>query len=188
VPGNRLTPIKLIHSDLMYLSVSTTHRPATDLGYLLHKHPDRIHEIEVAFGKVHLVYPQADEDRCEAALILDVDPVGLVRGKGQAEGLLDQYVNDRPYAASSFLSVALNKALRTAMAGVSKERPDLAVAEIPLEAVVTPLPARGGEALIRQLFEPLGWSVEVEPVDGPTVEPRAMSPCVWPGRRGSAPC
>jgi 3' terminal RNA ribose 2'-O-methyltransferase Hen1 len=150
----------------MYLSLATTHQPATDLGFLLHKHPGRLHEMELAFGKAHLVYPQADEVRCEAALILDIDPVGLVRGRGGGEGLLDAYVNDRPYAASSFLSVALNKTLRTAMNGVCTARPELAAAEIPLEAVLTPLPARGGEALVRALFEPLGWAVEVEPVLG----------------------
>ncbi|MER9232816.1 3' terminal RNA ribose 2'-O-methyltransferase Hen1 [Mesorhizobium sp. M0622] len=150
----------------MFLSVATTHRPATDLGFLLHKHPDRLHETDLSFGKAWLFYPEATEDRCEAALLLDVDPVGLVRGKGQAEGLLDQYVNDRPYAASSFMSVALNKMLRTAMTGISKERPELAHSELPLEAVVTPLPMRGGEALVRSLFEPLGWTVNLTPIEG----------------------
>ncbi|MBS0296795.1 MAG: 3' terminal RNA ribose 2'-O-methyltransferase Hen1 [Proteobacteria bacterium] len=150
----------------MYLSVATTHRPATDLGFLLHKHPERLHEVELAFGKAWLLYPEATEERCEAALILDVDPIGLVRGRGQGDGLLDRYVNDRPYAASSFLSVALARSLRTAMSGTSKERPELAESEIPLEAVVTPLPARGGQALVRELFEPLGWTVELEPVEG----------------------
>ena len=146
----------------MYLSIATTHQPATDLGFLLHKHPGRVHETELPFGKAFVFYPEASDARCEAALVLDVDPVGLVRGKGRADGLLDQYVNDRPYAASSFLSVALGRALRTATAGTSRERPELAVSTIPLEAVVTPLPARGGEALVRELFEPLGWTVSVE--------------------------
>lgn len=148
----------------MFLSVATTHHPATDLGFLLHKHPERVHETELPFGKALVVYPQADEARCEAALILDVDPIGLVRGNGRTEGLLDAYVNDRPYAASSFLSVAMGRALRTAMSGTSRERPELARQEIPLEAAVTPLPVRGGERLVRELFEPLGWSVEIEPV------------------------
>jgi 3' terminal RNA ribose 2'-O-methyltransferase Hen1 len=150
----------------MFLSIATTHKPATDLGFLLHKHPERVHETELGFGKVYVFYPQACEVRCEAALVLDVDPVGLVRGRGAGEGLLDQYVNDRPYAASSFLSVAMARALRTAMGGTSKERPELAATAIPLEAVVRPLPARGGSALVRALFEPLGWSVEVEPIEG----------------------
>jgi 3' terminal RNA ribose 2'-O-methyltransferase Hen1 len=151
----------------MFVSISTTHRPATDLGYLLMKHPDRVHETELTFGKATVFFPEASETRCEAALTLDVDPVGLVRGKGTSEGLLDQYVNDRPYAASSFLSVALNRAFRTAMTGVSKERPDLAAAPLPLEINVTPLPARGGEDVLRSLFEPLGWRVSAERIDGP---------------------
>lgn len=146
----------------MFLSIATTHRPATDLGFLLHKHPDRLHEIELTFGKAWVFYPEARNERCEAALVLDVDPVGLVRGKGQSDGLLDQYVNDRPYAASSFLSVAFNKAFRTAMAGTCAAKQDLADSALPLEAVVTPLPMRGGEPLVRQLFEPLGWQVEIE--------------------------
>lgn len=149
----------------MFLSIATTHRPAADLGFLLHKHPERVHETELPFGKAHLFYPQVDEDRCEAALVLDVDPIGLVRGKGRTEGLLDAYVNDRPYAASSLLSVAIGRTLRTAMSGVSRERPALAEAEIPLEAVVTPLPARGGVRLVHELFEPLGWTVETEAVE-----------------------
>ncbi|RWF57330.1 MAG: 3' terminal RNA ribose 2'-O-methyltransferase Hen1 [Mesorhizobium sp.] len=148
----------------MFLSVATTQRPATDLGFLLHKHPDRLHETVLSFGKAWLFYPEATDERCEAALLLDVDPIGLVRGKGQAEGLLDQYVNDRPYAASSFLSVALSKTLRTAMTCISRERQELANSDLPLEAVVTPLPMRGGEALVRGLFEPLGWTVDLTPI------------------------
>src|SRR6202042_1924041 len=109
---------------------------------LLHKHPERMHETELGFGKAYVFYPEANETRCEAVLVLDVDPIGLVRGRGSSDGLLDQYVNDRPYAATSFLSVALTRSLRTAMGGTSKERPELALAAIPLDAVITPLPAR----------------------------------------------
>ena len=151
----------------MFLAIATTYEPATDLGYLLHKHPERLHEIEQTFGKAWVFYPDASPTRCEAVLVLDVDPVGLVQGKGRAEGLLDQYVNDRPYAASSFLSVALNKAFRTAMTGVCNARQELADSAIPLEAVVAPLPLGGGEKLLRLLFEPLGWSVHVEPIVSP---------------------
>ena len=148
----------------MYLSIATTHRPATDLGFLLHKHPERAHALELTFGMAHVFYPEASEARCEAVLLMDVDPVGLVRGRGMGEGLLDQYVNDRPYAASSFLSVALNRVYRTAMNGVSNDRPELAASELPLEAVVTPVPAQG-EALVRSLFEPLGWRVDIVPIE-----------------------
>jgi hypothetical protein len=129
----------------MFLSIATSHQPATDLGFLLHKHPDRLHQIELTFGNGWVFYPEASENCCEAVLVLDVDPIGLVRGKGQHEGLLDQYVSDRPYAASSFLSVALNKAFRTAMTGVCNARQQLADSPLALEAVITPLPIRGGE-------------------------------------------
>jgi 3' terminal RNA ribose 2'-O-methyltransferase Hen1 len=155
----------------MFLSIATAHQPATDLGFLLHKHPGRLHEFELTFGKAFVFYPEASAARCEAALVLDVDPVGLVRGKGQGDGLLDQYVNDRPYAASSFLSVAMNRAYRTAMAGACTDRQDLADSALPLEAVVTPLPMRGGEDLLRSLFEPLGWAVAVDPVASPDTAP-----------------
>lgn len=151
----------------MFLSITTTHRPATDLGFLLHKHPDRLHQIELAFGKAWVFYPEAGQTRCEAVLVLDIDPIGLVRGKGRADGLLDQYVNDRRYAASSLLSVALNKAFRTAMIGVCNDRQALADSAIPLEAIIAPLPLRGGEELVRLLFEPLGWRVHVDPAAGP---------------------
>jgi 3' terminal RNA ribose 2'-O-methyltransferase Hen1 len=151
----------------MFISIATTHRPATDLGYLLMKHPERLHEQELNFGKGLVFYPEASEGRCEAVLTIDVDPIGLVRGRGEGEGLIDRYVNDRPYAATSFLSVALVRMFRTAMTGVSKERPELAAAAIPLELRVTPLPTRGGEQVLRSLFEPLGWDVTADRIEGP---------------------
>jgi len=104
----------------MLLTITTTHQPATDLGYLLHKNPARAQRFELSFGTAHVVYPEASPARCTAALILDVDPVGLVRGRRGSSGeggLLTQYVNDRPYVASSFLSVALNEVFRSARSG-----------------------------------------------------------------------
>ena len=148
----------------MFLSIATTHFPATDLGFLLMKHPDRAHEIELAFGKAVIFFPEADAQRCEAALTLDLDPVALVRGRGEGDGVIDRYVNDRPYAASSFLSVALNKAFRTAMTGVSRERPELAQTAIPLEIVVGPLPASKDD-LLERLFAPLGWRVDARRIE-----------------------
>lgn len=148
----------------MFVSIATTYRPASDLGFLLMKHPDRVHEFDLSFGKAVVVFPVVADDRCEAALILDVDPVGLVRGRGQGDGMLSQYVNDRPYAATSFLSVALNRAFRTAMTGESRERPGLAKTAVPLEITVTPLP--GGAELIHSFFAPLGWQVTLDPIAG----------------------
>jgi 3' terminal RNA ribose 2'-O-methyltransferase Hen1 len=151
----------------MLLTLTTTHRPATDLGYLLGKNPARAQRFDLGFGTAHVFYAEAEDDVCTAALLLDVDPVGLVRGRGRGEGSLDQYVNDRPYAASSFLSVALSRVMRSAMAGSSRERPELAETPIPLVARIAVLPCRGGDALLRRLFEPLGYTVDAvaQPLD-----------------------
>jgi 3' terminal RNA ribose 2'-O-methyltransferase Hen1 len=153
------------------LTISTTHVPATDLGYLLHKHPGRAHNLSVPFGTATVVYPEARDDLCTAALIVDVDPIALVRdrtGGPRGNASLEQYVNDRPYAASSFLSVAIGKCFGTAMNGRCKERPELAGAAMPLVARLPVVPCRGGETLLRQLFEPLGYEVAARslPLDG----------------------
>src|SRR5882672_1598927 len=146
----------------MLLTLTTTAAPATDLGYLLAKNPARLHTFDLAFGKAHVFYPEATPERCTAALMLEVDPVGLVRGRqGPAGegGALEQYVNDRPYVASSFLSVAIARVLGSALGGRSKDRPELAQQAIPPEARVSVLPCRGGEGFLRRLFEPLGYGV-----------------------------
>ncbi len=148
----------------MLLTLTTTHCPASDLGYLLHKHPDKVQSFDLAFGQAHVFYPEVSEEKCTAALLLDIDPVSLVRsfrGAGSAR-LLEQYVNDRPYVASSFMSVAIGKVFRTAVAGRCNERPELAAAPIPLRAQLSAMPVRGGEKLLRRLFEPLGYEVAAE--------------------------
>jgi hypothetical protein len=96
----------------MLLIISTTHQPATDLGYLLHKTPARVQTFDLAFGQVHVLYPEVSEERCTATLVLDVNPVGLVRRDGKHNFALEQYVNYRPYTSSSFLSVAIAQANR----------------------------------------------------------------------------
>jgi 3' terminal RNA ribose 2'-O-methyltransferase Hen1 len=148
------------------LTLATTHQPATDLGYLLHKNPDRRHVLELSFGTAHLFYPEASSSRCCAALMLDVDPVRLIRGNAgpASQFALGGYVNDRPYAASSFLSVAMAKLLGTAMSGRSKERPELAARPIALEIGLPVLPCRGGEPVLRRLCEPLGYQVTARPL------------------------
>ncbi|MFJ9854669.1 3' terminal RNA ribose 2'-O-methyltransferase Hen1 [Streptomyces sp. NPDC101150] len=157
----------------MFLTITTTgsaDRPATDLGYLLHKHPDNAQQFSTAYGVAHVLYPEADEHRCTAALLLEVDPVALVRrGQGKGRGgapdsALGQYVNDRPYAASSLLAVALRSVFASAMKGQCKARPELPGRAMPLRIEVPVLPARGGAELVGKLFEPLGWSVVAEPL------------------------
>jgi 3' terminal RNA ribose 2'-O-methyltransferase Hen1 len=146
----------------MLLTITTTHQPATDLGYLLHKNPSRLHSFELSFGQAHVFYTEANVERCTAALLLDVDPVGLVRnrkGPSGERGTLDQYVNDRPYVASSFLSVAITRVFGSALAGRSKHASELAEMKIPLKAKISVLPCRGGEGFLRRLFEPLGYEI-----------------------------
>ncbi|WP_353708327.1 3' terminal RNA ribose 2'-O-methyltransferase Hen1 [Cellulosimicrobium sp. ES-005] len=143
---------------------------ATDLGFLLHKHPDRAQVFDLPVGRAHVFYPEATAARCEVALLLEVDPVGIVRNKRFGSGdafALAQYVNDRPYAASSMVAVALGKVFATAMAGRCDARPGLPDVELPLELHVPSLPCRGGPDLARRLFEPLGWHVTAtaEPLD-----------------------
>ncbi len=145
----------------MLVTITTTHRPAHDLGYLLHKHPERFQSFDLSFGKAHVFYPEVGAERCSACLLLDVDPVGMVRGKSAGFGLLlAQYVNDRPYAASSFLSVAIAQVFGSALQGRCKDRPELVQTAIPLSARIDVLPVRGGERFLRGVFEPLGYAVE----------------------------
>ena len=146
----------------MLLTLSTTHSPATDLGYLLHKHPARLQSFKLAFGQAHVFYPEADTEKCTAALLLDVDSVALVRrphGQSAENFALAQYVSDRPYVASSFLSVAIARVFSSALSGKCKDRPQLVETAIPLKAQLSILPCRGGEKLLRRLFEPLGYTV-----------------------------
>src|SRR6266550_8691394 len=152
----------------MLLTITTTHQPATDLGYLLHKNPGRLQTAELSMGKAHVFYPEATPARCTAALLLEVDPVALVRNRkrpGGDAGTLKQYVNDRPYVASSFLSVAIAQVFGSAMGGRSKDRPELAETPIPLEARIAVLPCRGGEALLRRIFEPVGYTITQDEVE-----------------------
>ncbi|MFJ2578882.1 3' terminal RNA ribose 2'-O-methyltransferase Hen1 [Kitasatospora aureofaciens] len=156
------------------MSISTTgsaESPATDLGFLLHKHPGKVQQFATSHGEAHVFYPEAGDEVCTAALLLDVDPIALVRkGRGKGRGgspdfALAQYVNDRPYAASSLLAVALRTVFRSAMKGVCPARPELPEQARPLRIVLPAVPANGageggGAALVARLFEPLGWRVE----------------------------
>ncbi|MBK3571625.1 3' terminal RNA ribose 2'-O-methyltransferase Hen1 [Streptomyces sp. MBT62] len=157
----------------MFLTISTTgtpELPATDLGFLLHKHPEKAQAFSTSYGQAYVLYPEADPGRCTAALLLEVDAVALVRrGKGKGRGgapdaALAQYVNDRPYAASSLLAVALSAVFSSAMRGVCNARPERAARPLPLRIEVPALPARGGTDLVQKLFAPLGWTVTARPV------------------------
>jgi 3' terminal RNA ribose 2'-O-methyltransferase Hen1 len=153
------------------LTISTTHTPATDLGFLLHKNPDSLHEVALSFGIARIVYSEASVERCTVGLIVDVDPISLGRhprmGPSARDASLAPFVNDRPYAASSFLSVALGKVFATALSGRSKHRPELAAAALDFTVQLPVVSCRGGETVLRRLFEPLGYEVNarVLPLD-----------------------
>ncbi len=154
----------------MLLTITYTGSPATDLGYLLHKNPARPQTVELSYGLAHVFYPECTLERCTAALLLDMDPIDLARGKrgSSGEGGLFDYVNDRPYVASSFLSAAISRVFGTALGGRCAKKPELAQKKLALKACITTLPCKGGEDVIRRLFEPLGYEVSVagRPLDG----------------------
>src|ERR1041385_3425834 len=146
----------------MLLTLTTNHHPATDIGYLVRKNPARPQTFPLSFGEAHVFYPEARPERCTVALLVEVDPVALVRnrrGPAGEGGALEQYVNDRPYAASSFLSVAIAEVFGSGLSGKSKERPELVDTPLPMRATISALPCRGGEEFLRKLFEPLGYTV-----------------------------
>ena len=151
----------------MVLTISTTHYPATDLGYLLHKHPDKFQTFDLSVGKVHVFYPEKSDEKTTISILLDIDPIDMVRGSkniGGSDFSLGNYVNDRPYVASSFMRVALSKAFSSAMNGRCKDKPELVDVKLPFEVTIAVVAApKGGEILIRKLFEPLGYTVGLSP-------------------------
>lgn len=141
---------------------------ATALSHLLRKHPGRLQTFELPVGNAHVFYPEYSPQRTTAALLLEVDAIGLVRSKRFRgdNGVLDYYINDRPYAASSLLAVALGKVLRSAMLPTSEAYPELASASLPLRLEVPVISTRGrdGHDLAQRLFAPLGWEIEQRPM------------------------
>ena len=149
----------------MLVSLTSTTPVATDLGYLLHKHPDRVRSVDVGFGRAHVFYPEATEQRCTAATYVEVDPLGRTRrGKHRRDHGLEPYVNDRPYVASSMLSIAVGRLFRTALNGTCEARPELVEQPLDIEISLPAVPVRGGQELLARLFEPLGYDVDAAPI------------------------
>lgn len=141
---------------------------ATALSHLLRKHPGRLQTFELPVGDAHVFYPEYSPQRTTAALLLEVDAIGLVRNKRFRgdNGVLDYYINDKPYTASSLLAVALGKVLRNAMTSTSEAYPELADTPLPLRLEVPVISTRGrdGHDLAHRLFAPLGWTIEQRPI------------------------
>lgn len=152
----------------MILEITTSHQPATDLGYLLHKHPDRLQTVDISGGVAHVFYPVADAQNCTACLVLDINPVELVRNKqANAAFLQEHYVNDRPYTSNSFLSTAIVKAFGSAINGTCHSHPHLVDTPLPLVAKIASLRIDADLDYIHKLFEPLGYAVsyDILPLD-----------------------
>ena len=150
----------------MLLTISAEGNNSNILSFLLHKHPDKLQIAELSVGKAHVFYPEYSQEKTTAALLLEIDPVGMVRNAKNFTGkefLLGQYVNDRPYVASSFMSSAISKVFSSALNGNCKEHPEYVEEALSLTVKISVIPApRGGELLIKNLFEPLGYSIEAE--------------------------
>lgn len=146
----------------MLLQITTTHQPARDLGFLVGKHPDRLQTFPLSQGEAHVFYPEATDERTTVALLMELDPIHLVRGaEWGGTGALAQYVNDRPYVTSSYFSVAIRSVFREALNGASRDRQELADTAIPLEVRVDVVSTRSAKA-VHDYFEPLGWDVVTE--------------------------
>jgi 3' terminal RNA ribose 2'-O-methyltransferase Hen1 len=146
----------------LLVTISYSGTPATDLGFLLFKHPDKLQTFELSMGKAHVFYPEATDERCTVALMLDIDPIALVRNKrfGASDSFsLGHYVNDRPYASSSMLAAAIGQVFRTAMTGRCDARPELAASPLGLNIELVSVPSRGIDGLVDRLFTPIGWQV-----------------------------
>jgi 3' terminal RNA ribose 2'-O-methyltransferase Hen1 len=147
----------------MLLTITYTGQDTDKLGYLLHKNPYRPQVFELSYGKAYVFYPELSNERTTAAMLLDIDPIELARGKADsAVGGLFDYVNDRPYVSSSFLSVAVSKVFGTAMTGRADDHQYLSDSPLDFEAVITMLPCRGEPAMLNKVFEPLGYEVSYE--------------------------
>ncbi|MCP3660417.1 MAG: hypothetical protein GY830_08980 [Bacteroidetes bacterium] len=147
----------------MLLTIKTTHNPAKDIGWIFHKNPKNLRTINWKYGKLHIFYPKLSDEVCEIALLMEINIIDIIRSSRNKKLRLDQYVNDRPFVSSSFLSVAMTKAFGSAIQGKCDEKPELAKTNIPIEVNIPVLPSpNGGEIIIKKLFEPLGYKVKLK--------------------------
>ncbi|MDD6490563.1 MAG: 3' terminal RNA ribose 2'-O-methyltransferase Hen1 [Clostridia bacterium] len=146
----------------MLLTITMNGINTQELGYLLHKNPQRAQCFELNFGKAYVFYTEVSDDRTTAALLLELNPIDLARGKlGSKDGGLFDYVNDRPYVSSSFMSTAINSVFGTAMSGRCAKRQELADSVLDLETTIYNLPVRSEKEFVKEIFEPLGYEITV---------------------------
>lgn len=144
----------------MLLTITYEGKNTPELGFLLHKNPKRAQQFELSYGKAYVFYPAVSDERTTAALLLDIDPLDLARGKaGSKDGGLFDYVNDRPYASTSFMSTAIVRVFTTAMTGRCDKRQELADTPLNMTARIFSLRDNGESDLAKEMFEPLGYNV-----------------------------
>jgi len=150
----------------MLLTITYSGRNTSELGFLLHKNPYRPQSFELGYGSAYVFYPEVSDEKTTAALLLDIDPIDLARGKeNSSSGGLFDYVNDRPYVSSSFLSVAISSVFRTAMTGRADEYQALSDSSLDLQAAIAMLPCRSDPVMLNRVFEPLGYEISYETFD-----------------------
>lgn len=143
----------------MLLTITYTGHNTQELGYLLHKNPYRPQEFSLNSGMAYVFYPEVSDEKTTMALLLDINPIDLAKGKqGSMAGGLFDYVNDRPYTASSFLSTAITRIFNTAMNGRCDKKQDLA--DSPLDLTANIFSIHGTEEFAKKIFEPLGYTVK----------------------------
>ena len=147
----------------MLLTICHTGKDTPNIGFLFRKNPARPQIFELSYGRAFVFYPEVSDQKTTIALLLDIDPLDLARGRaGSASGGLFDYVNDRPYVSSSFMSVAIARVFGSAMRGRSEDFQSLADAALDLTATLVMLPCRSETTMLHRIFEPLGYEVSFE--------------------------
>ncbi|WNJ18733.1 3' terminal RNA ribose 2'-O-methyltransferase Hen1 [Pontibacter sp. G13] len=152
----------------MILKITQYGGDPNTLGFLLHKHPDRVQSVSLPAGKATICYPVKEADRITMVLVLELDGHALARkARSHRKGdfALAQYVNDRPFVASSLMSTAIAQGFGSALNGRCKDHPEWVDLPLDLEVELPVLPApRGGVEMVQRWFNPLGYAVEAEAI------------------------
>ena len=151
----------------MIFSISTTHYPATDIGFLLHKNPDEFHKIPFNFGDVYIFYPYGSPELCMATLIVKIDPIKLYE-KSFIDVCYDFPFIETEYEVFGFslFSMLLSKIYVMTLNGISNSRSELVNLSIPLSANIINVMHYDKVLLIKEFFEQLEYNVRIENKSG----------------------
>jgi RNA repair, ligase-Pnkp-associating, region of Hen1 len=79
----------------MLLKIVCQDPRAPDLTFLFHKHPGKVQSFDLPFGRAIVFYPLLSQDGCEFALLLEIDPIGLIRKSGPSTNLESEPMDPR---------------------------------------------------------------------------------------------